>query len=247
MKVALVCIAKDEDNYIQEWLNYYFKLGIDKIYIYTNDWPYTNPDLRTKIIRFNGDMVQIPAYNNFIVNYGMNYDYAAFFDVDEYLTLTEHNNIKDFLSKYENPNGLSINWHRFHSCGLEKVEDNNYSVLKRFTRRRAQIDKHIKVILNMKRKNVKMLHPHHANVGVYDTDGVYVPQTPLHPNGPSNIAYISHFCNKSKEEWQQKVLKGRCDVSRDFWSYYRPNDWYDMDSGTEVEDTLARTFLYSHH
>ena len=30
MKVALVCIAKNEDNYIQEWINYNLKLGFDK-------------------------------------------------------------------------------------------------------------------------------------------------------------------------------------------------------------------------
>ena len=38
MKTALVCIAKNEDHYIDEWIEYYLKLGIDHIFIYQNDF-----------------------------------------------------------------------------------------------------------------------------------------------------------------------------------------------------------------
>lgn len=33
-RAALVCIAKDEDDYIQEWIAYHKKLGFDDIYVY---------------------------------------------------------------------------------------------------------------------------------------------------------------------------------------------------------------------
>ena len=38
MNVALVCVAKNEDNYIQEWIDYNKKLGFDDIIIYQNDY-----------------------------------------------------------------------------------------------------------------------------------------------------------------------------------------------------------------
>ena len=38
MKLALVAIAKDEDNYLREWLDYHFKIGFDEIYVYQNNW-----------------------------------------------------------------------------------------------------------------------------------------------------------------------------------------------------------------
>ena len=38
MKIALVCIAKNEDDYIEEWVNYHLKLGFSKIFIYENNW-----------------------------------------------------------------------------------------------------------------------------------------------------------------------------------------------------------------
>ena len=34
MKIALVCLAKNEDFYIDEWIKYHTKLGFDHIYIY---------------------------------------------------------------------------------------------------------------------------------------------------------------------------------------------------------------------
>lgn len=39
---ALVCIAKDEDLYIDEWIKYHLHIGFDKIYVYRNDWQYSN-------------------------------------------------------------------------------------------------------------------------------------------------------------------------------------------------------------
>ena len=34
MKTALVCIAKDEDRYLGEWLAYHLKLGFSEIFVY---------------------------------------------------------------------------------------------------------------------------------------------------------------------------------------------------------------------
>ena len=37
MKVAIIAIAKNENLYINEWLDYHFKLGFDNIIICEND------------------------------------------------------------------------------------------------------------------------------------------------------------------------------------------------------------------
>ena len=55
MNVALVCIAKNEDNYIEEWVNYHLKLGFDKIFIYQNDWRTSLENERVEKIEFDGD------------------------------------------------------------------------------------------------------------------------------------------------------------------------------------------------
>ena len=34
MKVGIAAIAKNEDNYIDEWIKYHLKLGIDQIMVF---------------------------------------------------------------------------------------------------------------------------------------------------------------------------------------------------------------------
>lgn len=46
MKTAIVCIAKNEDNYIDEWIKYHTKLGFDYVYVYQNDWRYAGDKSR---------------------------------------------------------------------------------------------------------------------------------------------------------------------------------------------------------
>ena len=51
MKVAIVAIAKDEDPYIEEWIEYNLKCGFSKIYIYLNDWDYTTDSYMVETIK----------------------------------------------------------------------------------------------------------------------------------------------------------------------------------------------------
>jgi hypothetical protein len=69
MRIVLVCIAKNEEKYIQEWIDYHFKLGFDSIYIYENDWKSNIVQDNVTTISFNGRAKQMPAYNHFIEIY----------------------------------------------------------------------------------------------------------------------------------------------------------------------------------
>ena len=37
MNIAIVALAKNEEFYIEEWLDYYRKLGVSKFYIFDNN------------------------------------------------------------------------------------------------------------------------------------------------------------------------------------------------------------------
>ena len=56
MKVALVCIAKDEDEYIKEWIEYHKKLGFDNIFVFENNWRCKVKDDIVTNIEFDGDL-----------------------------------------------------------------------------------------------------------------------------------------------------------------------------------------------
>ena len=42
-RLAICCIAKDEDKYIDEWIEYHLGLGFDKIYVFRDDWDWVGP------------------------------------------------------------------------------------------------------------------------------------------------------------------------------------------------------------
>ena len=48
-KIALVCFAKNEDLYLQEWIDYHIKLGFDDIHVFQNDWRFKDPKPNEKV------------------------------------------------------------------------------------------------------------------------------------------------------------------------------------------------------
>jgi hypothetical protein len=233
-KIALVCVAKNEDNYIQEWLLYHKKLGFNQIFIYQNDWRTSLQfDFITKI-EFDGNQKQLESYNHFLKNYGPNYDWAAFFDVDEFLVLKKHPNVTEFVNTYSNYNGIGINWVLFG--------DNNqpnpikeYSLINRFTKRKEQPSNHIKSIVKIK-KCPKMF-VHHPDCKIVDTNfnqfyGVF--NNPL-----DNVAQLNHYFCKTKIEFLEKIKRGRAD-SEDI----RKLNEFDVNNFNEVDDLTAYNFLH---
>lgn len=87
----------------------------------------------------------------------MNMIGLRFFDVDEFLVLKKHNNIKEFISDYKNYNAIGINWVHFGNNNIEKVED--YSVINRFTKREIGVNSFIKSIIKLD-KNIFLDNTH---------------------------------------------------------------------------------------
>ena len=107
MKVVICAIAKNEHLYINEWVNYYLKLGFDKIYLYDNDdldaervENFIDSDLldRVEIVDYRGikrHHLQHYVYDSFYRKQKDNFDWVFFVDIDEFLVGID--NIKDFL------------------------------------------------------------------------------------------------------------------------------------------------------
>ena len=242
MKTALVCIAKNEDLYIQEWIDYNKKLGFDKIFIYENNWRCNIEDPILVKIPYDGLNKQVEAYNHFIQNYKNEYDYAAFFDVDEFLVLKKHKTVNEFITEYQNSNGIGVNWVWFGSGGKLTIEESGVgdSVLKRFIKKENTKNEGMKTILNLKSHGLMVL-PHNPNIPIFDTDRRII-YGPANPNGSTDIAQLNHYFFKSYEEYVKKCERGRADMvvsnrTADVW-YKHIND------NIEIEDTLARDFLY---
>ena len=237
MKVALVCVAKSEDYYLDEWLDYNHKIGFDKIIMYQNDWrtDIERPFLEKRI--WDGKSVQLPIYNSFLQK-DTEYDWAAFFDCDEFLVLKKHNNIKEFIEEYGPKHPvLSFNWFMFGSWGIEKRTSN--SLLRMFPNRSNNVDQHVKVMVKVDSKNRFQL-PHNCHKESMDTNGKLF-HGPFNPNGPSDVAVLNHYHSKTKEDWMLRCQRGRvdCEIQHDI------NQWdREVNNNIDIVDLSALSFMY---
>jgi hypothetical protein len=237
MKTALVCIAKNEEHYIDEWVNYHLKIGFDNIFIYQNDWECSIDNPKVIKIIFNGDEKQIPSYNDFIQRYKSNYDWVAFFDVDEFLVLKKHNNINEFLISYNQYLGVGVNWVIFGNNNLESVTD-DYSLIKRFTKRQVGVDPHIKTILNLRHGVNVSMSVHNPNKPIVDSHLNEI-GGPFNYKGNDEIIQLNHYFCKTKEEFKLKCERGRSDLK----THMRTMEEYEPSNKNECDDFTALNFL----
>jgi hypothetical protein len=238
-RIALVCIAKDEDRYIEEWIEYHLKLGVDSIYIYENDWR-SNLGWHEQIdtIPFDGKHRQVYAYNHWLFSSEAEYfDWAIFIDVDEFIVLKQHSSIQEFLYDYGNiPDGvdaIAMNWMMFGDSGVSESEG---SVLERFTRRGAVPERHIKSIVRL--NGDRMMLTTHNTFGFWiDTNGK-IGEGQNNFDGSNDVIQINHYYCKTKDEFKRKMNRGRADCGL-LW-----NEWdFDQYNQNEVEDLTALNFI----
>lgn len=238
MKIALVCIAKNEDNYIDEWCNYHLKLGFDKIFIYQNNWrtDLNNPN----IIKYemDGISMQRNAYSHFVKNHRDQFTWSAFFDVDEFLVLKKHKNVKDFVLEYADYNAIGINWVLFGNNNHKTIKNNEYSLIKRFTKRQHSVNNHVKCIVKL--TNNLIMDIHNPNTYWADTHK-NINHGSFTKNGFDDIAQLNHYFCKTEEEFIEKCNRGRADSP----IYKRTMNEYEGHNFNEIEDLTAFNFMYN--
>jgi hypothetical protein len=238
MKIALVCIAKDEDNYIEEWINYHFKLGFDKIFIYENNWRCKLDIPNVVKIPFDGELKQVEAYNSFLKNYKSDFDWVGFIDVDEFLVLSEDKIVKDFFNRFNKMPGVAVNWFLFGDNSLERVENNEFSLIKRFTKRQSTPNDHIKSFINLKVSESFVMNVHNPSMKISNQEFELF-NGPFCKNCSTKYAQINHYFCKTIDEFKLKVEKGRADVN-----LKRNYNEHSSHNFNEVEDYHALNFMY---
>ena len=247
MKTAVVCIAKNEDHYIDEWLKYHLKIGFSKVFVYQNNWRYSGDKNQYKDnvqwIGFNGDYMQLKAYNDFIDNRRNGFDYAAFIDIDEFICLKKHKNISDFLQNYVDVYGVGLSWRIFGDNSLKEVVDGNYNVIDRFTKCEAKFNRHIKTLLNMKLSQgmFHFVNPHFVDASlqydiIVDASRSHFIKGPFDMQANNDIAQVNHYYCKTRPEFAAKIANGRADCPNGGKGHERTFQHFDDANKNEVED-----------
>jgi predicted O-methyltransferase YrrM len=260
IKPVIVCIAKFEQDYIEEFIRYHLHLGFDKIYLYDNE------DVPTygQILRKFRDYVvvnhlpgkaystppQYQAFSHFVNNYMYTTDltHVCHIDIDEFIVLKKHNNIKEFIKEYiydgENNvmcGGICMNW-RFFGCSYQTVNTKQPNT-QRFTKCEEKGNLQVKTIFN-KKFYASFPNPHYIFVNNTNyplkTIAGKIMNGPLNEDIDLSVAQINHYKTKTLEEFKHIRTRGRADL------HVNPDEDvvanFNLYDRNEVEDLCAYNF-----
>ncbi|MCR5563024.1 MAG: glycosyltransferase family 92 protein [Desulfovibrio sp.] len=217
---ALCCIARDEDFYIEEWVDYHLLLGFDKIIIYDN---HSKISLKTLLDRYiksgsvivnntEGDNIgtkaQGMAYTHCFNNYKNDFVWIAVIDADEMIVIHNKCNIKAFLAEFENYGGVFLNWVFYGNPNM--IKRCSKSMINNFIYRDKNRNTTGKSIVRPTR--VRDFRGPHGPDYVYPYYAVNTEHFPLEPCVYSaqyciDSAQINHYYARTKEDYELKRKK----------------------------------------
>lgn len=223
-RIALCCMGKCENNYIREWVEYHSNIGFDKIFIYDNNDPegelfedviqdYIDSG-KCEIVDYRGrKCCQEEAYHDCYVKNRDKYDWIAVFDIDEFLTLKRHSDVKAFLAdrRYDKFQVIHLNWMCYGDNGM--LDADGRGCLERFAnplpfdiRRFKDFpeNNHIKSIVRGGLKHINWRYITHTPWCFYRCcDATGAECDVRSPYNPYNfeVAYFRHYYTKTIGEW----------------------------------------------
>jgi len=261
MKTAICCIAKCENNYIKEWVDYHLALGFSHIFIYDNNdligeriEPLFNNYNNVTIINCYGEIsYQNKAYISFYNSYGKRFDWIAFIDIDEFITFSDHSNIGDinvYLEKISSKYGvIHLNWMTYGDNDIVEYDSND--VLARFKvplkyDKRIQYDfpenNHVKSIVRGNLR-IESFGPH-TPIGSFlicDELGNSLSENLCFKPYSFNVIYVRHFCTKTIYEWLIKISKGIA-TPHSFSELYSIDRFFLYNEKTKEKEDVIRYF-----
>lgn len=251
MNYLSICVlVKNEALYIDEWLKFHLRQGFDHFYIFHNESTDNTEDIirsypadLVTVENVYGRGIQRQVYDNYIETHRDKSVWTAFIDVDEFLyPVASPYNFRELFQKEYDDNeisGLAVNWLLFGSSG--HIEYSPEPVTKRFTRRAADVNPHVKTIVkNM--DAIKTFDNVHAikTVGpvVDETKSVLHPQYSLHYDGTCDVFAINHYVTKSEEECKIRRAAPRADTGG-----IREATFFESHDVNEIEDLRIQRWI----
>lgn len=237
-KYAICAIIKDEQRYIEEWLDYHLALGFDNITLYQDFDSTPHDDIvkkydKVNLIPLKGNKLgivdkhntrnQLAAYRHFLfeTKKNHNYDWVLFTDIDEYLMFEDGYDLDKLTDEYEDYTGILLCWKLYNANG--HIKRPKGKIMENYTRT-------IKYKLNNDYQwNIKSF----ANINKCD-DFIHIHaiKDAVHTNLEKNVhapmnyekAWINHYFTKSFEDHCERMFK-RGNMSNNFRSF---DDFFDL-------------------
>jgi len=252
---VIVCIAKKEHDYIEEFVKYHLALGFKHIYIYDNE---DTPTYEKMLYKYkdNITVIHLP-YNNYkkgvqyiaLDNFKDKYlfktkiTHVAHIDIDEFIVLKKHNNICDFIDEYivGDCQGIGMNWRFFGSSG--RTEKTNEPNTIRFTMCEKKGNIHIKTLFK-KDKFLKFNTCHDVTFssGYTKATNNTIVKGPFNHNIVLDVIQLNHYKCKTLDEFRYIRTRQRAGLPTAETTKENVDENFRIYNLNEVEDLYAYNF-----
>lgn len=213
--LSVCCIVKNEAPYIEEFLEFHIKQGVEHFFMYEHE---SNDDTYLILKRYEalglvtlqkiyGNVPQLRAYTDCLAKYGELSQWIAFIDCDEFLHVTNSvtSNLSEALKGFENNGAVAVNWVFYGSSGEEKYR--NALVIGRFTKRSKNVDIHVKSIVQPHLTIGVGNNAHYFKLkkpAVNERGEQQPPEYHWSERPTAEMFRINHYHTKSKEEYYKR-------------------------------------------
>ena len=216
IKVCLCALGKKENIYAREFVEHYKLYGVDKIFIYDNNEidgeifdnvlsDYISNGFVEIITKYRGkNQIQIQMLNDCYNNNSEKYDWFLMFDMDEFINLKSHLNIKSYLKRIRFRRYEVIYLFRIFHTDNDQLHYYNKTLYERFPKAICN-NIGVKPILRGHISNNVIDNNHliNGNVKYCYSFGEKKPKKKDYNN-----YFIDHFYYKSTEEFIEKINRG---------------------------------------
>lgn len=207
--LAAAAIVKNEAPYIEEWICFHLLQGMEHFFIYEND---STDDTYKILQRYEkagivtlqqifGLGKQFTAIDKVLLKHGKTTKWLASFDCDEFLYADKP--LPEFLKDYEDYSALAVHWYNYGS-----KESPGELVTERFQWRAAEVNKHVKSIIQPARtiSRGKDSHSFNLKTPAVNENKIELPEyyAVTDPNPTANKIRINHYITKSYAEFVKR-------------------------------------------
>jgi hypothetical protein len=252
MYYSVCAIAKEEQDYLEEWVCSNMATGAEHFFIYDNKGSVPVKETLSKyidarivsVIDFPGKSAQMPAYTHCLFNFGSKSKWIGFFDCDEIMIPREKDTVQEVLKDYEGYGGFNVSWkiygsnnHKTRPPGMmienyiATIPQDHYE------------NTHTKAIVQPEKTLRAGSNPHHFvfKPGYYSvSEDLKVVPNAWTPHCSSKLQ-LNHYFLKSLEEFKTKIQRPRADDVR--LEARKLEDFYKFDDLCTHTDACAYRFI----
>lgn len=250
MKIGICGIIKDEQSYLDEWIQYNLAMGYTDIHLYEDYDSTSHKDICDKYenvyLHSVGDYVsnkvlvrQNILNKEFARDNKYNLDWCAFIDVDEFIAFDEGYDMERLLSEFNNFNGIYLFWKTYGANG--HIHKPDCGVVEAYTNDKPDLESHVnysfKSFVHLSKSSQNIWPSNHEYKDLVKTDYRTFDRDRNHKIPVFDKAWLNHYFTKSWDEWVWK-LNQRGDLipgNRKILDFFKYNN--DMES---IKDELIK-------